>query len=174
MNGAIKMLTYHPIHDPSHCIFRLLCLMNDIKKEEVSWEQLKILDFYVLFPHFISDMRMPKELSGYRKMLKNISKPYENLPATSRLMFELGKIQERTINSMVAKGLVEKDVFLSGHIKVRFPMIPKKIITSIEDAKFRKEEWYSFLTNLLVQIPTKGKDGIKDRTGLMEYRYDDV
>ena len=166
------MLTYHPIHDPSHCTFRILCLMNDIEKDEVVWDFLKILDFYILFPHLIASMKFPKEVLEFRTMLRKVSRPYENLPSPTRLMFELGEIQEQTIKSMIAKGIAEKDSFVSGKVKVRFSMLPEKISSLIAAEKFRQEEWYQFLTTTLVQLPLKGPNGLKDRTGLMEYRYD--
>lgn len=166
------MLTYHPIHDPSHCTFRLLCLMSDIKQDEVSWDFLKILDFYVLFPHLIASMKFSKEILEFRPMLKQVPQPYESLPSPARLMFELGEIQEQTIKSMIAKGIAEKDSFVSGKIKIRFAVLPKMIRELIAAENFRQEDWYQFLTETLVQLPLKGPNGIKDRTGLMEYRYD--
>ncbi len=166
------MLTYHPIHDPSHCTFRMLCLMSDVERVEVSWDCLKILDFYLLFPHLLSKMTFSKDIIEFRAMLKKIPEPYESLPSPSRLMFELGEIQEQTIKSMIAKGLVEKGPFISGKVKIRFMVLPQKISELIASEKFRQEEWYNFLTKVLVQMPLKGINGLKDRTGLMEYRYD--
>lgn len=148
--------------------------MKDIDADDVSWERLKILDFYVLFPHLISKMSLPQELVHHRTALRAIPAPYENLPSASRLLFELSEIQEQTIKSLIAKGLVEKEPFLDGRIKIRFQILPREVKQLIEDTKFRAEEWYEFLTNVLVNIPTKGTHGLKARTGLMEYRYDVV
>ena len=146
--------------------------MTDIKKDEISWDCLKILDFYVLFPHTIATMKFPQKIRTFKSILKKVPKPYENFPSPTRLMFELGEIQEQTIKSMVAKGLVDKQSFISGKIKVRISILPKKISELINKEKFRQEEWYQFLTSTLVYLPLKEANGLKDRTGLMEYRYD--
>lgn len=146
--------------------------MTDIEKDEMSWDHLKILDFYVLFPHLISSISLPREMVEHKAKLKKVLPPYENLPSPSRLMFELGQIQEQTIKSLIAKGIAEKEPFLSGKVKFRFLILPKEIHKTIADEKFRQQVWYKFLTTTLMQIPLKGAHGLKDRTGLMEYRYD--
>jgi len=168
------MLTYHPIHDPSHCIFRMLCLLEDIKKSEILWDQIKILDFYVLFPHLIWQISFPQELRDYKNELKKIKPPYENLTSPSRLMFELNVIQEQSVKAMIAKGLIENDTFASGKIRLRKELVPTGIKNSIQKASFRNENWYEFLTRFLTTLQVKGKNGLKDRTGLMEYKYDVV
>lgn len=166
------MLTYHPIRDPSHCAFRLLCLMSDISDDEVFWDKLRILDFYILFPHLISKISLPKDMVKYKSKLKYVSKSYENLQTASQLMFELTKIQEQAIKSLVAKDIAMKEPFQSGKVKIQFSILPKRIHKIIIKAKFRKEFWYSFLIEQLSEIPLKGSKGLKERTGLMEYRYD--
>lgn len=166
------MLAYHPIHDPNHCTFRLLCLMHDINEDEVEWDRLKILDFYVLFPHLIAKITFPKEMRGERKKLEGITEPYENLASSEILMAALGKIQDQTIKSLIAKDIIKEEDFLSGKIKEKPDILPQEMCQLIEEAPFRQEVWYKFLTKQLVNINLTGENGLKHRTGLMEYRYD--
>lgn len=166
------MLTYHPIHDPSHCTFRFLCLLEDVNTVEAPWDLLRILDFYTLFPHLLQKMRFPEELAPHRAHLRTIKAPYENLPPKAKLMFELGIIQDQAIKSLTAKGLVEFEPYLMGKIKLRRGLLPKEIIALIHNAKFRGEDWYKFVVNFLPKVKLKGPEGLKARTGLLEYRYD--
>ena len=168
------MLLYHPLYDAHHCVYRLLMLRRDCVISDLYWDQLKILDFYNLFPHFLSDIRLPRELISRRPLLRRIKKPYEDLPSSKRLVFELGEIQEQTAKSMVAKGIFDRDALVQGKIVVRENMIDKKLLSLIESNPFRDQEWYKFLTTELSLVPVFGADGLKDRTGLMEYRYDAV
>jgi hypothetical protein len=89
-------------------------------------------------------------------------------------MFELARIQDETVSSMIAKGLFEKKVFTQGRIKLRNALVSQELIKLIEEANFRQSEWYDILINHISLIPLKGKNGLKDRSGLMEFRYDAI
>lgn len=168
------MLTYHPIHDPSHCIFRMLCLSHDVESEKVSVDLIRILDFYVLFPHALTSVSLPRDLLETKKIFKEIRVPYENLPTSSRLMFELSSIQDQALKSLMAKGILEQAEFSSGYISVRKPVLPAEVLSLIDRSTFRKTEWYQALVNVISKIPLKGRGGLKDRSGLLEFRYDNV
>lgn len=168
------MLTYHPIHDPSHCIFRMLCLFEDLGEEKNHIELIRILDFFVLFPYTVASMSLPRELSDAKKIFKEIEQPYENLPTPSRLMFELSAIQDQALKSLMAKGIVDNAELSAGFFSVRKTIVPVEITKLITESTFRKAEWYKTLLGRIAKLPLKGKGGLKDRSGLMEYRYDTV
>lgn len=169
------MLIYHPMKDPFNCIYRMLCILQDIELSVISSDLIKILDFYIVFPHLLKDIKLPSNLSKHRKIFNNIKKPYENLPDARQLMFDISVIQDQVINSMIAKGVFVKDDFLHGNIKLHEFYIENTDIKDIlVKAKFREEEWYNILINDLSKIPLLGADGLKNRTGLMEYRYDNA
>ena len=166
------MLTYHPIHDPSHCIFRILCLSYDLETSKFPIDLARILDFYVLFPHALASVSWPRELLETKRVFKAIKIPYENLPTPSRLMFELSSIQDQALKSLMAKGILEKASLSSGYISIRKAIIPSEILTLMQSSTFRKTEWYNALVNIISKIPLKGAGGLKDRSGLLEHRYD--
>lgn len=168
------MLTYHPIHDPSHCIFRMLCLSEDLEEEKNHIELIRILDFFILFPYTMASMSLPREFNDARKVFKEIETPYENLPTPSHLMFELSTIQDQAIKSLMAKGIVENAELSAGYFSVRKAIVPTEITKLITECSFRKTEWYKVLLGRIAKLPLKGKGGLKDRSGLMEYRYDTV
>lgn len=167
------MLIYHPMKDPFNCVYRVLCLLQDLKVQNVPYDLIKILDFYVVFPHLLKDIKLPKELIKYRPVLKEVKPPYENLPDAKQLMFDISIIQDQAINSMVAKGIFIKNDFISGNLNLRNTYIKRKeIVELIAKSKFRETSWYKILVNDLSKIPLLGSNGLKNRTGLMEYRYD--
>jgi hypothetical protein len=168
------MLTYHPIHDPSHCIFRVLCLAHDIENDKIPVDLIRILDFYILFPHTLASMSLPRDLLDAKRIFKAVKPPYENLPASSRLMFELSSIQDQALKSLMAKGILEQEALSSGYISIRKTILPQIVLSLINESTFRKAEWYQALVKIISNIPLKGNGGLKDRSGLMEYRYDNV
>ncbi len=166
------MLIYHPALDPSHCIFRILCLSKDIDEPRALVDLIKLLDFYILFPHTLSNMSLPREALGVKKNFKFIKEPYETLPASAHLMFQLSSIQDQAIKLLIAKGLLNQEAQSSEYIALNKDKLPDSITALIDDSAFRKEQWYQDLTKIVAQIPLKGKSGLKNRSGLMEYRYD--
>ena len=88
-------------------------------------------------------------------------------------MFDISIIQDQAINSMVAKGVFIKNDFISGNLNLRDTYIKRReIVELITKAKFRETSWYKILIDDLSKIPLLGGSGLKNRTGLMEYRYD--
>ena len=166
------MLTYHPLYDHSHCAFRILCLARDIDPDGVNWDLLKLLDFYLLFPHELKSISLPRNLIKNKSSFKKIPEPYENLPNAKRLFFSLGEIQNNTISFLLSKGICVREAFQEGIIKIRIEAIPKKISELFETASFKNETWYDFITRDLPTVGFDGDNGLKKRSGLMEYRYD--
>lgn len=166
------MLTYHPMHDHSHCAFRILCLAQDISLDVVSWELLQLLDFYLLFPHELKNITLPRNLFKFKAVLKEIPEPYENLTNAKRLFFSLGEIQKNTRNFLSSKGIFVQEAYQNGIIQLRPEVVPRNISALIQTASFKKEFWYDFITKELPNLGFEGAEGLKKRSGLMEFRYD--
>lgn len=162
------MLAYHPVIDANHCAFRIVTLLTDIKHDPVLWDHLKLLDFYLVFPHLLSAVRLPH---GMKKQVRWGTNPYEEVINPQRLMFELGSIQEQTARSLVAKGILDRDAFVAGKASLLRP----EVLASVHsDTDFRSTDWYRLITDQLATMRLDGRDGLKARTGLMEFRYDAV
>ena len=65
------MLIYHPVHDINHCLYRILALLEISKHKEIDWELIKLMDFYVLFPHQLKNIKpFPMELIKHKENCK--------------------------------------------------------------------------------------------------------
>ncbi len=168
------MLTYHPIHDLNHCIFRILCLAYDVKDSRIAVDLIKILDFYILFPHTLANLSMPRQFTSVKKSFKAIKTPYEELPAPAHLMFVLSPIQEQALKSLMGKGILEQNDLSRNYVSMQEKKLSKEILHLIEAGVFRKQEWYKNLVTIIPQINLKGKSGLKYKSGLLEYRYDSI
>jgi hypothetical protein len=165
------MLTYHPIHDIHHCAFRLLSILMDVNKEQIEWERLQIMDFYYVFPHLISTIRLPRE-RGFNKSIANISKPYVNMPDSNRLMFELMAIQAETGRGLAAKSIFDREKYIYGKVMLNQHRLTTELMGLINSNPIRAESWYYPTIKMLVSLPLDGDNGLKARTKLMEYKYD--
>ena len=167
------MLIYHPLKDPNHCTYRMLCILYDMDTS-ISYDLLKLLDFYILFPHLLKTIRLPKYLLSDKKILNKVQEPYENLPLPSKILFELSSLQNSCIDSFLTKGIIDKEEFENGKIRLNSKKLDLELLNLITNNCYKKEAWYIFLLEKLSKIYFNGKDGLKDRTKMMEYIYDSV
>jgi hypothetical protein len=166
------MIIYHPAYDLNHCAFRFITLLSDIDGNQTKWETMQILDFYYVFPHLLYDIRLPRNPIATKKTLKFIPNPYETLPNPRRLMFELRALHQEAARALVAKGILDKNLFLKNIIRLYSERIPEALRLQINNNENRNTIWYQLIVKCLAMHPINGKNGLKDRTQLMEYRYD--
>jgi hypothetical protein len=50
------MLIYHQRNDIFHCAFRLLSILSLTDKNNIELARLKIIDFYIVFPHLVGNI----------------------------------------------------------------------------------------------------------------------
>ena len=166
------MIVYHPAYDINHCAFRFISILRDVEGNEINWQTLRILDFYFVFPHLLANVRLPQNIFAGKKALSNIPIPYEALPNPKRLMFELTALHNEVARALIARRLVDKELFLKNVIKLNINHVPTTLVDVLAECPQRKTIWYNLLVNVLALYPVEGKDGLKHRTNLMEYRYD--
>ena len=167
------MIIYHPAYDFNHCAFRFITLLSAIKEHKINWETMQILDFYYVFPHLLADIRLPRNpIATKQKLKKIIPETYESLPNPRQQMFELKALQNETARALVAKGLIDKNLYLKNIIKLHAERVPETLHEQIIKNEKRETEWFQLLVEVLAKYPINGKNGLKHRTQLLEFRYD--
>lgn len=164
------MLIYHPAYDAYHCLFRMIALIDHVNEIEV--DKARILDFYLIFPFLVSEIRMPYNYSGVKKEAKKYSNDYRNPINTVSTFRDMHEIQMAAIRCLAATGLIEVNPLEKNIIKRTDKPIPDGLLLSMRDFLNAKSDIYTFIISNLSQFPLRGKDGLKDRTNLMEFRYD--
>ena len=168
-------ITYHPLYDPNHCVFRLLCLFRfsgDLVFED---DRLRIIDFYVLNPFLIKSIELTKELRGKLNQmgLDRISLPYQELPKPRALFNRLEPIQRISIRHLAGLGLISRQRLLEDYIQPTLAAnLSADFAARIDGFVKQNQAVFSFLVHDLAEISLSGKDGLKRRTELMEHRYD--
>lgn len=166
------MLIYHPAFDAYHCILRILAILQLCDDIEV--DRARILDFYLTFPSAAAKIKMPIDLKLLKLEAKNHSNIYRD-PINPKATFrEMQHIQEAAIKTLAAANFICKKSLRQG-------------VLIKADAEFNSELTVSIASfiggispfiNILIQesalIPLRGESGLKDRTSLMEYRYDSI
>lgn len=170
-----KVLIYHPIFDANHCVFRTLLLLQEQNHCEIDIELFRLMDFYVLFPSLLKSIKpFPSELRIYKKEIQKICEPYENIQNPNRIFVELRRIQSIAFYHLLSKQLIDMKSFENGMIKRTETNLPDQLVASLNEAAIKKNKWFILVSKEFQKIEFYGANGLKKRTGLMEYRYDEV
>lgn len=167
------MLIYHPISDVNHCAYRLLRLLEASAQREFSWDQIRLFDFYSLFPQALKSIKpFPKELLAYKKLVERIPDAYESMPNEHRIMFQLMPIQNTAIHNLLARDFIDTELHQDGRVSRSKRRLPRALANSIKDDPILNEGWFRFLVDELPAVDFDGRKGLKFRSNLLEYRYD--
>ncbi len=167
------MIIYHPVYDVNHCLYRILLALETSDHEEFDWPLFRLMDFYVLFPHLLKEIKpFPTSLRTFKKIVKAIPDAYEALPNSKRIIFELESIQNAAVQNLMAKGLVSVSKFDKQVVSRTPEMLPESLQDQLNSDDRVNEEWYRLIVNELPLSDFEGKHGLKARSKLMEYKYD--
>ena len=164
------MILYHPFSDAHHCIYRLLSILNAIETP-ISQKRLQIMDFYYLFPSQLKKInKWPRRGSRLSLFVNDIPDQYENILNNKRIFFELKDIQDNTIKHLLSKDLIIVDS--KEMLIINEKNVPEVFFNIIGDDSFIKSRVFEVITKELIKIKFNGENGLKDKSGLLEFTYD--
>lgn len=163
------MLVYHPAFDIYNCAFRMLQLLNYVKQSEIELDRLRIWDFYLTFPNEARKIIFPKDLIELKRIFKDkANNPYEDLIDPRKIAERMRPFQISALRYLASYGLIDNNLFLKNVIKRTNKKIPQELEEKINDVTTEKEN----IMKLVQGFNQLALRGIKERTGLLEYRYD--
>jgi hypothetical protein len=166
------MLIYHPAFDAYHCVFRMLLLADKILDLET--DKAKLLDFYILFPGMVKNMRLPDSLKNLRSQAKKAVNVYRDPVSEVSTFREMRHIQDAALKCIAASGLIDLERYEAGY--VTRTQLPTNLVLKTMQENFLNSN-QPIITEILTglsSIPLLGNDGLKHRSQLMEHRYDYV
>ncbi len=166
------MLIYHPAYDIYHCIFRFLRLLEILPKVPHEADKLRILDFYLLFPHLLKEVLLPLEARSYRKTINKLDEPYENVKDPHKMFLKLETFQLSALRCLASCNIIDINEFSSERIMRTKKKIPEQLLATINKTNSDNPDLVNLLTGPLFDLAFYGDKGLKARTKLMEYRYD--
>lgn len=167
------MLAYHPALDPYHTALRLLRLVYfNPKRYEV--DTLKMLDFFLVFPEEVANVRLPQGQTSWKKRVVESQNPYWFSGDRLLTFTQMRIIQETAFILLASRGMIQHQLYLDGYVSLELDNIPDELRELIHAKNTQEQTLMTFLTTVLGELPLRGKDGLKDRTKLLEFRYDAV
>lgn len=173
----MPQLTYNEAFDPYHAAFRYLRLHAacDLSKR-TPFDMFRILDFYILFPFRIQNMRFLSEDKGWRKVSRSYSDraPYGELPDDNSIFSRMEPFQRAAATSLAHNGFISAAAWDENEILFADVELPPAILSRLSELNGDMSDAMEILCLIRIKYPLSGRNGLKDRTGLLEFRYDPV
>lgn len=171
------MITYQPAFDPFHAIFRLFRLghaFDRCKAPEV--DKVRILDFYVCFPFRASAIKFHRSDGHLKKVGRAYEhlRPYGGLPDDIDLVTRMMPAQRLAMETLASRGHIDGDALKQGKFVLGDVPAPDELASRVSAANEEQGDLMELLETLCAEYPLLGADGLKQRTGLLEYRYDPI
>ncbi len=164
------MLIYHPAYDAYHCVFRALVVTQVLKKIEIA--HLRIIDFFFVFPAEYKNITLPRQLTPGRASLSKLTNEFHGPVNMLQAFKDMEHIQVAAISTMAASGILDPKALEQGIVQRTNVAISSELQEKIDLAIADAGPKMDFIVRGLSEIPLLGVDGLKHRSGLMEYRYD--
>lgn len=167
------MLMYHPAFDANHCLYRIVSILHATADQQISWPLLRVLDFYYLFPSQLKNITpWPSEIRKLKALVTKIPEQFEDLTNPARTFFELEPFQKTATLELIAKGVISKSSFDKGIMELEPDSLPSAYTALLDTDVFLKSDAFEVITKGLPKTKFNGSNGLKSRSGLMEYIYD--
>ena len=164
-------LFYHPAFDSHHCIYRTLMITNRSPGHIFEVERMRIWDFYSVFPAETRRISFPSQLSILKRDITRNT--YEELPEPHLIFTRMQPFQMIAYRSLAAFGLIDSEQLKKNRISRTNKRIPPAVQSRFENIS-DDDGYVLSLAGQFNAIPLYGKNGLKARTKLLEYRYDPV
>lgn len=167
------MLIYNPAYDIYHTMYRILLLSSRIVNS-IEIDKLKILDFYYVYPTELLDIKKPVGFKKYEKFLKPEKNKYDRVNNPKRIFYKMNSIQYQAMKILVAYGYLDSESFENGMVKITKKSLEKEFQATLEKSIELNINLITLLTGPFAAINLYGHLGLKERTGLIEFRYDTI
>lgn len=171
------MIVYNQAFDLYHTIFRILHFLNKFENgAKIEIERIRIWDFYLLFPSKIHEIRLKQTESDIRKLRKEFIKgsnnPYEKIYENRKVFEKIKPYQLAAINCIASYGIIDKSSINQQRVKILNKEILTEFVNNFDELTPKEKNVIALMTSHFNQISLFGTDGLKNRTSLMESRYD--
>jgi hypothetical protein len=165
------MLVYHPAFDIYHTLYRSIKILFN---KNISMEvlRLRIYDYYLLFPGEIINLKFPQKLLKQKKYFKFPDNPYNTILEPRIVFNRISHIQYTAYNCLSAYNFIAQEEYKNGRLTLLTDNIPDDFLKIINYSEMDIQV-INFLLSLN-EVPLFGNNGLKERSNLMDSKYDNV
>jgi len=166
------MLTYHPSLDTYHCFFRVIYFLSHAEDKPYEIDKIRIIDFYLSSPTALRSFKFPADLRSKRKIFSDKVNDYNDIHNQRSVFYGMQHIHNAVLHMLASIGLIDSDKFRNGSIYLLKDRITVELSRLLDNNASIDNDILDFAVNSLAEMPLLGTSGLKDRSGLMDHRYD--
>lgn len=171
------MIIYHHAFDLYHTVYRMIQLLGYFKRSDyIEIDRLRIWDYYLLFPNKLAKIKLKIDEKDIRKLINNYiekqGNPYEEVLDDKKMFEKIKPYQMSAIKSLASYGIINKDYLPTNRITTISDQILVNYLKKLEPLSIQERNTIRLLTSHFYQIPLYGENGLKDRSKLLESKYD--
>lgn len=171
------MIVYHPAFDLYHSVYRLLQILTHFDKNDyVETERLRIWDFYLLFPDKINTIKLKNTEKDIKDLIKDYIKqsnnPYELLLDNRKVFEKIKPYQLGALKCLASYGIINKNYIHTNRVTIISKEILSNYSSKFEALSPKESNAISLLTSHFYLMSLYGENGLKERTQLLESKYD--
>ena len=83
-------------------------------------------------------------------------------------------MQRAALETLASKNILEPNLFKDGKVQLLSEVVPKELASRAARANEANQPLLEFLAVFASEYELMGENGIKARSGLMEFRYDAI
>ncbi len=163
------MLVYHPAFDIYHGIFRAILLLEKTPSRSMPVDTLRIVDLYFLFPYLLADLDFPKGAGAKGRKLAGTRSRFNTLPSPRVFLTQVKGLHSLVTAALAGQEMISIEDLREGTVSRTDKQVPAGLL---DRATAQDNELANYLGSTIAAVPLLGKRGLKDRSNLMEFRYD--
>lgn len=171
------MIRYNQTFDLYHAVFRILHLLARFDEDDIiEVDKIRIWDFYLLFPDKIAEIRLKRNESDIRKLrkefIKKTNNPYDFIAEERKIFEKLKVYQVSALTCISSYGLIDPLSLTQQRVVITDKSSLKDLVDKLASLPAKEHNVVSLMTSHFYQMSLYGPDGLKNRTNLMESKYD--
>lgn len=171
------MIIYHQAFDLYHTVYRMVQLLGYFRRNDyIEVDRLRIWDYYLLFPNKMEKIKLKQNEKDVKRYIKNLvlrkANPYEEVMDDKKMFERIKPYQMTAIKSLASYGIINKDYLTTNRITTISIEVLADYLKKLEKLSNQEENTIKLLTSHFYLMSLYGKDGLKDRTKLLESKYD--
>ena len=131
----------------------------------------------LLFTNEIFNIKPRKNKKEYNQLLKelNIKKnnPYQQIYDQRKTLEKIKPYQLSALNCLASYNIIDKEYLLKEEVKINSFDLLKRYTQSAGDLSDREKNIITIMTSFFRDISLIGNNGLKERSNLMESKYDE-
>lgn len=171
------MIIYNQAFDLYHAIHRLLLFLNKFDEgQSIEIDRIRIWDFYLLFPNQIHNIRLKNtddEIRKFRReLIKKTKNPYDVIPENRKVFEKIRPYQMAAINCIASYGMIDKEDLRADQISIISKSRILDYSKHMGEVSEKENNVIILMTTYFFDLKLTGSDGLKDRSNLIESKYD--